>query len=438
MLTSELDIPQATAFDFDMVHSASGRRFPLTGEVLIGREIDCTIRLVSAGIRRFHAKITASDDGFFLEDLHSGNNTFLNDCRIGTGAWITLGDQLRFEQERFEIQGRQAASSRTVAKAPPVTADAVDASCPFTNEEVLSATRKLEENALARLQVFKEAEPDIAIQWEQLISKKPLFEALKQQSMPKVAAKPAPEPAEVPPRNRAAPGTAQAPQPLKAANTADEADGLITPGAAKRPQRSSPPPAPSSPVTAVTTESPPAKKPQKTPPKVLAPSQRRPSQGAVTRPNLQAPRLDSDPRLIVQTAPARGKSYALAMTGTQAMWTLGSSPQADIPLYEQGLDSLHAHIERMDHGFRIRATRQSSGLLINGKPRSQAILRQGDLIQVGRSQFVYREDRPLPDVLNNAKPPKRWRATIVMCLLVLSLLALAALMHKPAILAPFY
>ena len=41
----------------------NGERFPITGEVIIGREGGCSVVVVDRQVSRFHARITVSEDG---------------------------------------------------------------------------------------------------------------------------------------------------------------------------------------------------------------------------------------------------------------------------------------------------------------------------------------------------------------------------------------
>lgn len=64
-------------------------------EMRIGRARTCEIRLVDAGVSRVHARIIREERDFFIEDLESGNGTFLNGERIGGRYRLTAGDRIR-------------------------------------------------------------------------------------------------------------------------------------------------------------------------------------------------------------------------------------------------------------------------------------------------------------------------------------------------------
>ena len=50
----------------------------LEGEMRIGREKDCEIRIDDIHISRYHARITVADGQVLLEDLGSTNGTYVN------------------------------------------------------------------------------------------------------------------------------------------------------------------------------------------------------------------------------------------------------------------------------------------------------------------------------------------------------------------------
>ena len=106
MTIDEITIPQATSSEFQLVCKRTGETFALTDEMLIGQAEDCAITISALKIRRYHAKLSKTEDGLFLEDLNSLNNTYLNGCRIGTGAWVTLGDEINFDGVKFLIESQ--------------------------------------------------------------------------------------------------------------------------------------------------------------------------------------------------------------------------------------------------------------------------------------------------------------------------------------------
>jgi len=79
----------------------SGEVFQLQGErTSIGRSPDCDIFLDDVTVSRRHSVITASGDGFVIEDLGSLNGTFLNRHRIEQAS-LTDDDEVQIGKYRF-------------------------------------------------------------------------------------------------------------------------------------------------------------------------------------------------------------------------------------------------------------------------------------------------------------------------------------------------
>jgi len=81
--------------------------FPLYGTTLIGRSPEADVRLKRDEISRQHAEIILQDDGLTLKDLRSANGTFVNGRRVRK-AELGAGDEIRFDTERFIVQGAES------------------------------------------------------------------------------------------------------------------------------------------------------------------------------------------------------------------------------------------------------------------------------------------------------------------------------------------
>ena len=75
------------------------------GESVIGRHPDCQIQIPSNMVSRQHAKVTKDGESVFLEDLGSGNGTFLNGQRIEDRVALSNGDRIKIGPvlARFEV-----------------------------------------------------------------------------------------------------------------------------------------------------------------------------------------------------------------------------------------------------------------------------------------------------------------------------------------------
>lgn len=73
-----------------------GQSFPLERQcAVLGRHPDCDIVLDVGAISRQHARILKHGDGFFVEDLHSRNGTFLNEQIVRGQQKLAENDRLR-------------------------------------------------------------------------------------------------------------------------------------------------------------------------------------------------------------------------------------------------------------------------------------------------------------------------------------------------------
>jgi Inner membrane component of T3SS, cytoplasmic domain len=72
--------------------------------VLIGRGADAAIRLDDDYVSTRHARIAASGDQWFVEDLGSTNGTFVGTARITQPTTITVGTQVRIGKTILELR----------------------------------------------------------------------------------------------------------------------------------------------------------------------------------------------------------------------------------------------------------------------------------------------------------------------------------------------
>ena len=72
--------------------------------ILIGRGADAAIRLDDDYVSTRHARIAASGDEWFVEDLGSTNGTYIGSVRITQPTTITLGTQVRIGKTILELR----------------------------------------------------------------------------------------------------------------------------------------------------------------------------------------------------------------------------------------------------------------------------------------------------------------------------------------------
>ena len=72
--------------------------------ILVGRGSDAAIRLDDDYVSTRHARIAASGDQWFVEDLGSTNGTYVGTVRITQPTTITLGTQVRIGKTILELR----------------------------------------------------------------------------------------------------------------------------------------------------------------------------------------------------------------------------------------------------------------------------------------------------------------------------------------------
>ncbi|TWT50343.1 Phosphoserine phosphatase RsbU [Rubripirellula amarantea] len=82
--------------------SGDDSRFELSDrETTMGRHPDCSIVVDAGAVSRYHAKISASNSGFMVEDSGSRNGTFLNGQMLTTPTLLRDGDRIRVSDVEF-------------------------------------------------------------------------------------------------------------------------------------------------------------------------------------------------------------------------------------------------------------------------------------------------------------------------------------------------
>ena len=72
--------------------------------LLVGRGSDAAIRLDDDYVSTRHARIAASGDQWFVEDLGSTNGTYIGTVRITQPTTLTLGTQVRIGKTILELR----------------------------------------------------------------------------------------------------------------------------------------------------------------------------------------------------------------------------------------------------------------------------------------------------------------------------------------------
>jgi serine phosphatase RsbU (regulator of sigma subunit) len=115
-------------------------------EMVLGRLPECDIQLNSNMVSRKHANLRQTNDGVILEDLGSGNGTFLNGKKLEGSTKLRNGDRLKFGPILFRFECDDDGSSddsgvRAVSEAAGMGVDVDDADGSST---IMGAAEKTE------------------------------------------------------------------------------------------------------------------------------------------------------------------------------------------------------------------------------------------------------------------------------------------------------
>ncbi len=110
----------------------SGKLFPLSERMVIGRALTCDISIPEGGLSREHAEMLVVSNQLFVRDLESSNGTFHNGERVAE-ARPAHGDLVAFDNMRFRVIGPSNDMDRTIiSMAPARIAKATAPSVPST------------------------------------------------------------------------------------------------------------------------------------------------------------------------------------------------------------------------------------------------------------------------------------------------------------------
>ena len=98
--------------------------------------------------------------------------------------------------------------------------------------------------------------------------------------------------------------------------------------------------------------------------------------------------LPDDASLVVRNGPQAGVALALDAPVTR----LGRHPDSEINLDDITVSRRHAEIERTARGHVVRDVGSLNGTYVNGQRIDEALLQQGDELQVGKFRLLYHQN----------------------------------------------
>jgi phosphoserine phosphatase RsbU/P len=121
----------------------AGAVYELKDICILGRALDCQVHIRDLTVSRRHARITRQDGRFIVEDLGSGNGTFVNEKGI-TRHPLQNRDVIKVCSARFEFEEvEQLPASVTMIGAgtsKPQILKTVDANLPFIQQDAAALT----------------------------------------------------------------------------------------------------------------------------------------------------------------------------------------------------------------------------------------------------------------------------------------------------------
>ena len=147
-------MPQLVAVKGPMV----GNTFELGDTVVIGRSLDCQLRLDDLTVSRVHARITRTPEGMVIEDMNSGNGTYVNQNPIQEPTLLNNNDLIRVSQHVFTVVDQEE-------KKPDMGSSTLVAieDRPATGESSIVGTLDVKEAALGAVSEQAKAEGADAI-----------------------------------------------------------------------------------------------------------------------------------------------------------------------------------------------------------------------------------------------------------------------------------
>lgn len=365
------------------------REYRLHGEMLVGREVECAIPLHSGHISRYHAKLNVSPNGVYVEDLHSTNGTYINGRKIKGRVRLSVGDEVAFDDVLFRLASNRSGSAAETQLGRPHNPSTESRVSPFQAKRPSVSAHK--QPARDDGDLIDELD-DIPVREDRV---EPVAPVASIEPVDPVDPEPV-EPAAVieAPKESAAEASKRA----EVRNIAP-ADNLAK--------------AENDRTVMLSTQ------------QINHMMERNLGEKDVA--------IGTGPRLVVMTAPTRGKVFPLNGTDRKPNWQIGRDSGSQICLSDSTISSDHARLALSpEGGFLLAATHAKNGVYVNGARITKIRLNHNDKIQIGRTELLFKTD--------SGQPPTRpsntevlissietHRSTLISTLVVLGVVVMAIL-----------
>ncbi len=95
------------------------------------------------------------------------------------------------------------------------------------------------------------------------------------------------------------------------------------------------------------------------------------------------------PRLVVLTAPIRGKIFALETAALVNSWNIGRSEELEISLIDSSVSKQHARVIKQGGRWRLENLSEDKPLYLNDSRIDEGPLQDGDRIRLGRTELQF-------------------------------------------------
>ncbi len=120
------------------------------GDNFLGRLPECDVQIDSNMVSRKHARVYSQDGQFYIEDLNSGNGSFVNGQRITAPTLLKTNDRIKFGPILFRFEGERSDDDTGTGGGGTAGSGGVTF---HSNEAAATITDRIRGNALDMLDV---------------------------------------------------------------------------------------------------------------------------------------------------------------------------------------------------------------------------------------------------------------------------------------------
>ncbi len=126
-----------------------------------------------------------------------------------------------------------------------------------------------------------------------------------------------------------------------------------------------------------------------------------------------------DSMLVGINAPFDGQVFHL----TKHNQTIGRKTEQDIVLDDPSISSLHAQITKEDDNWKIINLLSSNGTFVNGKKVSISPLKDGDKVNFGQAEFIFKSSGKHEETPQNKERPSKTIWLGILAIVIIGIVA---------------